>query len=94
LALNPASTPQLSLSQPFAPNPPFIPQFVLAAAVKGYTHANLGGFAEATCPPKALRPGESLLVQVVVNPRVKVDELTPVFVRVDRPEKPGHSVHF
>src|SRR5260370_17785655 len=86
-----ANTSPHFLSHHFAPNPPFIPELVLPAAVKGYTHANLAGFAEATCPPKALKRGESLLVQLVLNPPVNVGELTPVFVLATRSDKPEPS---
>jgi hypothetical protein len=78
--------------RPFAPNPPFIPEFAFPAVVKGYTPASLAGFAETSCPPKDLKRGESLLVQVVMNSRVDVSQLTPAFVRLTRPDKPDHSL--
>lgn len=67
-------------------NSPFIPSFELPASVKGYKHAKLAGFGEASCPPKGMARGDAVLIQLFLEAGINVNELSPVFVRIDRPK--------
>jgi len=67
-------------------NSPFVPAFQMPLAVKGYYRAGLSGFGQATCPPELVTRGQAVLLKLFLEPRVNTAELSPVYVRVDRPE--------
>jgi hypothetical protein len=73
-------------------NRPFLPAFVLPSVVKGYHPASLSGFGEGTCPSKEIRAGDAALIHLELDPSVNLDELTPAFLRVVRPEGKQQAV--
>lgn len=73
-------------------NQPYVPAFLLPDAVKGYSRSGLSGFGEASCPPDVVAKGEGLLLQLFLEQRVNVEELSPAYLRVDRPEGARNSV--
>jgi len=74
-------------------NLPQVPSFKMPENVKGYTRASLVGFGEATCPDSTINQETVLLLQVYIEPKVRLESLTPAVIQMDKPNSRGGLTH-
>lgn len=74
-------------------NLPQVPRFRMPDNVKGYTRAGLIGFGEAACPDPEVPRESVLLIQMNIEPHVRMESLTPAVIQMDKPDASGGITH-
>lgn len=82
-----------SITNNTAFNLPQVPRFRMPENVKGYTRAGLIGFGEASCPDPNISRESVILLQVHIEPNVRLESMTPAIIQMDKPNASGGLTH-
>lgn len=74
-------------------NLPQAPKFKMPKNVKGYVRASLVGYGEATCPNAVIPQETVLLIQLYIEPKVRLESLTPAIIQMDKPGENNSLTH-